>query len=81
MDSVLSTEFNENSLFLLQGCDVMNKRKLIHPFPLEFFREEQPAAGRLCFAPLVALWQKMVPRLREYDGGVGGERAPATSCE
>ncbi|WVZ91322.1 hypothetical protein U9M48_037510 [Paspalum notatum var. saurae] len=40
------------------GCDVMNKRKLIHPFPLEFFREEQP--NQLCFAPAVALWQKMV---------------------
>jgi len=35
----------------------MNKRKLIHPFPLEFFREEQPAPNLLCFAPAVDLWQ------------------------
>jgi len=51
----------------------MNKRKLIHPFPLEFFREEQPAPNLLCFAPAVALWQKLDATLRGYDGGVGGE--------
>uniref|UniRef100_UPI002B26464A hypothetical protein n=1 Tax=Halorubellus sp. PRR65 TaxID=3098148 RepID=UPI002B26464A len=55
-----------------EGCDVMNKHKLIHPFPSRFFREEQPAPNLVTLIPSRGTWQHMV-LLRECDADVDGE--------
>lgn len=64
-------------LVFLQGWDVMNKHKLIHPYPCRFSREYKPgpSLGLLCFLQLHS--SKRWCFSREHDGWCWWQKGPS----